>query len=183
MTPRFVLVLVLVLVLVPCACGSPSTRLVAPHPTPLGADASELAARRVALHGRVVVAGREHAYDGSGFVWRAESSCYEATAWLEGKTATTDDHLRLQLCPASDGLFSVAIRASVDGDLHVADPLRARVGLALDEAAGVVVLVFGAPDARPDDVVAFGRTPVALADGTVIRFAGRIASTIRLERR
>ena len=33
------------------------------------------------------------------------------------------------------------------------------------------------------DVVALGRTPVTLSDGTVIRFAGRIASTIRLERR
>jgi hypothetical protein len=165
------------------ACGStPGTRLVAPHVTSLEGDAQTLGAKNVPLEGRVVVAGREHAYEGSGFTWDAASSCYVATAWLEGKKPTTEDHVRLDLCPAGQGLWTIAIRVSEAGELHVVDPLHARMELAIDEPAGIVVILFGAADARANGVLAGGRAAVLeLPDGSAIvaRFAGRFASTIR----
>ncbi len=157
-------------------------RLVAPHATSLEADAQALGTKNVPLEARIVVGGRERGYEGSGFTWDAPSSCYQATAWLEGKKPTSEDHVRLALCPAEKGLYTIAIRVAADGELHVVDPVHSRVVLAVDETAGIVVILFGGADEQQGGFVAAGRAAVLTLpdDGVVIaRFAGRIASTIR----
>jgi hypothetical protein len=162
-----------------CA-GSPSVRVVAPVRVTLDEDADALASREVALFGRVLVGGRIVSYAGSGFTWSARSSCYEATGWPEGKTATTEDHLRVRLCPDDAGRFATELSLAIGGELREIDP-RARVDVAIDESRNVVVLAFAyvLTSAEPGVIAGPGAGAYVFDTGGASRFAGRIAATIR----